>query len=157
MEYPNTQENHTKSQPLGSELLSPQNAAEATHGPKKTRKINRIGQSPIREPKIPTLSPQRLGRKRPIKPSQAPLDTKNPDQRLRPTQTRPKNHYQNPQLPYTSSPLNCTITRLGLKLIPHCPMRSHSYQESAEPYSAPWGTHEEVPPPSGRNPSRHCV
>ena len=43
----------------------------------------------MREPKTPTLSPQRLGRKRPKKPSQAPLETKNPDQRLRPTQQDP--------------------------------------------------------------------
>ena len=60
-------------------------------------------------------------------------------------------------MPQASSPLNHSVTGLGLELIPHCPMRAHGCQESAEPNSTPWGTHEEVPTPNGGNPSYHRV
>ena len=130
----------------------------------RTDEWDKTRQSPQKEEKEPQHATQQgRGRKRPRKPSPAQPETKNPakdsDQhRPNPTSlTRPDSHNQNPQMPRASSPLNHSVTGLGLELIPHCPMRAHGCQESAEPNSTPWGTHEEVPTPNGGNPSYHRV
>ena len=138
MEYPNTQENHTKSQPLGSKLLSPQKRSGGHPWPQKDKKDQSNRTIPNKRTKNPYPQPTKTRKEATNKALASPTRNQKPRPKT-PTNTKqnPTTTTKNPQLPYTSSPLKCTITRFGLALIKHCPMRSHNYQESAEPYPPP--------------------